>query len=157
MDERVETTKVNETVVKTKKKGELPPYAQRLPEHLTNLVRLVKNNAEIRRFTALGILNYLSQKGEIKGTKKYCSFKWNKFIVSTDGWSKVYTYKEPFFINCLVASFSSFANAATKTIDEFVKKEIQDSSSINEEETQKIVEQITSSKDDDVIVDNGNE
>lgn len=128
IEERVETTETNEVVKGTKKikkiKGELPPFAKKMPEVYTNLVRIIKNNAEIRRFTALGILNYLTQKGVINGEKKYVTFKWNKFTVTTDGWSREFSYKQPFFINCLVAAFSCFANSANKTIEDFVNSEI---------------------------------
>lgn len=126
--ERVETNEQNEVVKGTKRfkkvKGELPPFAKKMPETYTNLVRIIKNNAEIRRFTALGILNYLTQKGVINGEKKYVTFKWNKFTVTTDGWSREFSYKQPFFINCLVAAFSCFANSANKTIEDFVNSEI---------------------------------
>lgn len=126
--ERVETVETKETVKGTKRtkiaKGELPPFAKKMPEVYTNLIRIIKNNAEIRRFTALGILNYLKQKGVINGEKKYVTFKWNKFVVTADGWSREFSYKQAFFINCLVAAFSCFANSANKTIEDFVNSEI---------------------------------
>jgi len=132
-----------ERVAKSKKvKGELPTFAKKMPEHYTNLVRIIKNNAEIRRFTALGILNWLTQKGVINGTKKYVTFKWNKFMVTTDGWSREFSYKEPWFINCLVASFSCFANTATATIEEFVSKEITKKDEINNDAANNIAESI---------------
>ena len=119
--ERVETIETKETVKGTKRtkiaKGELPPFAKKMPEVYTNLIRIIKNNAEIRRFTALGILNYLKQKDIINGEKRYVTFKWNKFVVTADGWSRE-------FINCLVAAFSCFANSANKTIEDFVNSEI---------------------------------
>ena len=36
-----------------------------IPNHITELALIVKNNAQIRRYTAIGIINYLCQKGEI--------------------------------------------------------------------------------------------
>ena len=94
------------------------------PEHIANLVLIVKNNAEIRRFTALGILNYLLQKGQIKGNNRFVYFKWDKFVVKFGTMSRDYEYSEPFFINALVASFSSFSSSAQRTIDNFTRKEM---------------------------------
>lgn len=107
-----------------KKKDGLPPVAANFPEHVVQIALLIKNNAEIRRFTALGILNYLLQKGEIRGDKRYVSFKWNKFAVKANGLMREYSYNEPFFLNALVAAFSSFSASAQRTIDAFCKKEM---------------------------------
>lgn len=138
----------SEKVVKVKKvKGQLPPFAQKLPEHLTNLVRIIKNNAEIRHYTALGILNWLMQKGVIKGEKRYVEFKWNKFIITTDGWSREFSYREPFFINCLVASFSCFVNNAQKTINTYVNKEIKVTDEISSENAELITKSIIENSD----------
>lgn len=129
--ENTETTVVEETRPTTsklskdkKKKDGLPPFAANFPEHVVQIALLIKNNAEIRRFTALGILNYLLQKGEIRGDKRYVSFKWNKFAVKANGLMREYSYNEPFFLNALVAAFSSFSASAQRTIDAFCKKEM---------------------------------
>ena len=106
-----------------KTKG-IPPVANRYPEHVVQIALLIKNNAEIRRFTALGILNYLLQKGEISGNSRYVSFKWNKFAVKANGLMREYSYNEPFFLNALVAAFSSFSASAQRTIDHFCKQEM---------------------------------
>lgn len=98
--------------------------ADNYPKHFVDIALLMKNNAEIRRFTSLGILNYLLQKGEIKGDKRYVSFKWNKFCVKAGGLMREYSYNEPFFLNALVASFSSFSAAAQRVIDTFCRKEM---------------------------------
>ena len=109
---------------KKDKKKELPLITGRYPDHVVQIALLIKNNAEIRRFTALGILNYLLQKGEIKGTARYVSFKWNKFAVKCNGLMREYSYNEPFFLNALVASFASFSASAQRTIDHFCKQEM---------------------------------
>lgn len=129
--ENAETTVVEDTRPLTsklpkdkKKKDGLPPVVANFPEHVVQIALLIKNNAEIRRFTALGILNYLLQKGEIRGDKRYVSFKWNKFAVKANGLMREYSYNEPFFLNALVAAFSSFSASAQRTIDAFCKKEM---------------------------------
>lgn len=109
---------------KKEKKSNLPPAASMYPEHIVAVALIIKNNAEIRRFTALGILNYLLQKGEIKGDKRYVSFKWNKFAVKANGLMREFSYNEPFFLNALVAAFASFSASAQRTIDAFCKKEM---------------------------------
>ena len=93
------------------------------PAHLVKLVNLVKSNSDIRRYTSLGILNYLCQKGLINTTKGFVKFFWTKFSVNVNGLSVEYRYTEPFFLNCLIASFTSFANAAQKIIKVFCSKE----------------------------------
>lgn len=122
----ITTNEVDTSQQKTKKdkKKELPSVTGRYPDHIVQIALLIKNNAEIRRFTALGILNYLLQKGEIKGTARYVSFKWNKFAVKCNGLMREYSYNEPFFLNALVASFASFSASAQRTIDNFCKKEM---------------------------------
>lgn len=106
-----------------KSKG-IPDSAQDYPPHFVAIALLCKNNTEIRRFTSLGILNYLLQKGEIKGKSRYVSFKWNKFAVKCDGLMREYSYNEPFFLNALVASFTSFSASAQRVINDFCKKEM---------------------------------
>lgn len=97
------------------------------PEHIVKLVNLIKSNRDIRRYTSLGILNYLYQKGVLikkEGKIGYVQFNWTKFKVNNNGLSIEYRYTEPFFINCLIASFTSFANAAQKTIGAFCSIEL---------------------------------
>lgn len=119
-----ESAENNNTVNTKKKKNALPPIVNKFPDHIVQIALLIKNNAEIRRFTALGILNYLLQKKEISGDSRYVSFKWNKFAVKCNGLMREYSYTEPFFLNALVAAFASFSASAQRTIDNFCKKEM---------------------------------
>ena len=97
---------------------------ERFPAHIVNLVNIVKSNADIRRCTSLGILNFLSQKGAINAPKGFVEYYWTKFKVISGGLSTEYRYNEAFFINCLVAAFTSFSNQAQKTIRTFCSKEL---------------------------------
>lgn len=128
----------------------LPPVVKNFPEHVVQLALIIKNNAEIRRFTALGILNYLLQKGEISGDKRYVSFKWNKFAVKANGLMREYPYTEPFFINALVAAFTSFSASAQTTIDIFCHKEMSVGidKAVDQEEVNEIIGMTTSKSDD---------
>ena len=107
-----------------KSERKTPDAAKAFPEHMRNIAFLLKNNSEIRRFTSIGIINYLLQKGELKGEKRYVQFLWNKFAVKCDGLVKEYFYTEPFFLNCLTASFASFAASAQRTINAFTQAEM---------------------------------
>lgn len=102
----------------------LPAVVDNFPKHVVGIALLIKNNAEIRRFTALGVLNYLLQKGEITGDHRYVTFKWNKFAVKANNLMREYSYNEPFFLNALVAAFSSFSASAQRIIDEFCRQEM---------------------------------
>lgn len=128
--------------VRKNKKPGIPDTAKNYPEHYVNIALLIKNNAEIRRFTALGILNYLLQKGEIRGEHRYVTFKWNKFAVKCNGLMREYSYNEPFFLNALVASFSSFSASAQRTIDAFCHKEMSVgiTKAVDQDEVDNIVE-----------------
>ena len=99
-------------------------WSERVSEPTRNLVFILRNNSEIRRYTSIGILNYLLQKGEIKGEKRYVDFLWNKFAVKVDGFVREFRYTEPFFMNCFIASFSSFSAAAQRTINIFCEEEM---------------------------------
>ena len=95
----------------------------RYPDHVFNLFLIINNNAEIRRFTALGIIKYLLKNEVISGKKNYVTFMPNKFSVTSDGLSREYFYTETFFLNALVASFASFSASAQNTIDIYTNAE----------------------------------
>lgn len=101
----------------------LPKFTERIPDETLAVALLVKNNAEVKRFTALNILNWLMQKGEISGNHRYVVFKFDKFAVRCNGLTREYTYREPFFINALVAAFTCLAHSAEKVIGRFVEAE----------------------------------
>ncbi|AXH74517.1 MAG: hypothetical protein KNU04_gp72 [crAssphage sp. isolate ctbg_1] len=138
----VETTSFNSKPVR-KHKSYLSDttWANRVSEATRNLVFILRNNVEIRRYTSIGILNYLLQKGEIKGKKRKVDFLWNKFAVKVDGFTREFKYTEPFFINCFVASFSSFSASAQQRINAFCEEEMTVSASeaVNLEEINNII------------------
>lgn len=162
VDETVTSRKFNKRFNKFRQKNEkgLPVVTDRFPQHQVGIALLIKNNAEIRRFTALGVLNYLLQKGEISGDKRFVSFKWNKFAVKANGLMREYSYSEPFFLNALVASFSSFSASAQKVIDNFCNVELNStiSDSVNANEVATIVEANDKHKDDaNCVIEDENE
>lgn len=108
------------------RRAELQRVIENTPEHTRNLVYLVKNNAEIRRFTALSIINMMKQKNMIdKDAKCYVSFLFNKYSVNVNGLRQEFTYNNDIFIKSLVAAFPAFAYNAEKVINEYLKVENQ--------------------------------
>lgn len=106
------------------------------PQHIVNLVSLLKSNSDIRRYTSFTILNYLSQKGIIEDSTGYVQFNWKKFRVTNHGISVEYRYTNTFFLNCLIASFTCFANKGQRVIAEYCSKEfpatfVQDDAEVN--------------------------
>ncbi len=84
------------------------------------LALIVKNNAEIRRFTSKNIREHLLKEGRIKEDDKvFVEFYWNKFSVRTNGLSNEYFYRESFFIKALILSFEQFSENASATIAAF--------------------------------------
>lgn len=96
-------------------------------EHL-NLTSLLNNNKDIKVYTALGIIDFLKESGQIpQDAKCYVSFYIEKFAVSVNGLNTEYRYNVPFFDNALVDSFAKFASKASNIINsyrDFVEKEL---------------------------------
>ena len=131
-----EVNTVNENTVATKQENTPTNSKGRtiknIPNHVTELALIVKNNVQIRRYTAIAIINYLCQKGEIskisaeeqaKGKGNYVNFLWDKFTVKSNGLSRDYRYTEKFFITALIGSFTSFAANSKEVIINFLKEE----------------------------------
>jgi hypothetical protein len=116
----VEKTKPKTVVGKEKREINVD-----VPEHILEIAYIPKDNAAIRRYTSLNILNHLSQTGVIRkdGKGNFVKFLWNKFRVSSDGIIKEYSYREQFFLTALISAFSQFASNAQETIATFMEKE----------------------------------
>lgn len=118
--------KQNNKNKKEYKRTYVPERYAKLPKHILEIVFIIKFNAEIRRFTAKGIINTLFTRDEIKAKCPYVKFLWNKFVVNTNGLNREYNYNETFFINSLIASFQCFAETAQETIKKFCSEELND-------------------------------
>lgn len=130
---------------KNKKEHKLtyvPERYAKLPKHILEVVFIIKFNAEIRRFTAKGIINTLFTRDEIKTKRPYIKFLWNKFVINTNGLNHEYNYNETFFINSLIASFQCFAEIAQETINKFCSEELSDDhiADISSDNVNKIIE-----------------
>lgn len=87
------------------------------------LALIVKNNAEIRRFTSKNIIAALNEGEQNPDDKVHVEFLWNKFKVSkkvgNTNISTEYLYTESFFIKAFVKSFEQFSASSTNTLAAF--------------------------------------
>lgn len=134
--------KQNNKNKKEHKRIYVPERYAKLPKHILEVVFIIKFNAEIRRFTAKGIINTLFTRDEIKTKHPYIKFLWNKFVINTNGLNREYNYNETFFINSLIASFQCFAEIAQETINKFCLEELSDDhiADISSDNINKIIE-----------------
>ena len=108
---------------KTDKRG--IPVGINVPQHILNVVCIVKFNAAFRRHTSLNILHTLEDDGRINNSKgAYVDFLWNKFRVTADGGlRREYRYTEDLFIDALVKAHADVATDNQKVINSMIDTE----------------------------------
>lgn len=101
---------------KTDKRG--VPVGINVPQHILDVVCIVKFNAAFRRHTSLNILHTLEDDGRICNSKgAYVDFLWNKFRVTADGGlRREYRYTEDLFIDALVKAHADVASDSQRVI-----------------------------------------
>lgn len=101
---------------KTDKRG--VPVGINVPQHILDVVCIVKFNAAFRRHTSLNILHALEDDRRICNSKgAYVDFLWNKFRVTTDGGlRKEYRYTDDLFIDALVKAHADVASDSQRVI-----------------------------------------
>lgn len=101
---------------KTDKRG--IPVGINVPQHILDVVCIVKFNAAFRRHTSLNILHTLEDDGRICNSKgAYVDFLWNKFRVTTDGGlRREYRYTDDLFIDALVKAHADVASDNQRAI-----------------------------------------
>ena len=77
-NEKVNVQEETEEVIDNSSKKVVPIDAAKFPEHIRNIGICLRYNADLRRFVAKAIINYLTQKGEINGNSKFVKFGYNK-------------------------------------------------------------------------------
>ena len=102
--------------VKTDKRG--VPVGINVPQHILDVVCIVKFNAAFRRHTSLNILHALEDDGRICNSKgAYVDFLWNKFRVTADGGlRREYRYTDDLFIDALVKAHADVASDSQRVI-----------------------------------------
>ena len=108
---------------KTDKRG--VPVGINVPQHILDVVCIVKFNAAFRRHTSLNILHTLEDDGRINNSKgAYVDFLWNKFRVTADGGlRREYRYTEDLFIDALVKAHADVATDNQKIINSMIDTE----------------------------------
>lgn len=108
---------------KTDKRG--VPVGINVPQHILDVVCIVKFNAAFRRHTSLNILHTLEDDGRINNSKgAYVDFLWNKFRVTADGGlRREYRYIEDLFIDALVKAHADVATDNQKVISSMIDTE----------------------------------
>lgn len=108
---------------KTDKRG--VPVGINVPQHILDVVCIVKFNAAFRRHTSLNILHTLEDDGRINNSKgAYVDFLWNKFRVTADGGlRREYRYTEDLFIDALVKAHADVATNNQKVINSMIDTE----------------------------------
>lgn len=108
---------------KTDKRG--VPVGINVPQHILDVVCIVKFNAAFRRNTSLNILHTLEDDGRINNSKgAYVDFLWNKFRVTADGGlRREYRYTEDLFIDALVKAHADVATDNQKAISSMIDTE----------------------------------
>lgn len=101
---------------KTDKRG--VPVGINVPQHILEVVCIVKFNAAFRRHTSLNILHTLEDDGRICNSKgAYVDFLWNKFRVTADGGlRREYRYTDDLFIDALVKAHADVASDSQRVI-----------------------------------------
>jgi hypothetical protein len=101
---------------KTDKRG--VPVEINVPQHILDVVCIVKFNAAFRRHTSLNILHTLEDDGRIYNAKgAYVDFLWNKFRVTADGGlRREYRYTDDLFIDALVKAHADVASDSQRVI-----------------------------------------
>lgn len=108
---------------KTDKRG--VPVGINVPQHILDVVCIVKFNAAFRRHISLNILHTLEDDGRINNSKgAYVDFLWNKFRVTADGGlRREYRYIEDLFIDALVKAHADVATDNQKVINSMIDTE----------------------------------
>lgn len=108
---------------KTDKRG--VPVGINVPQHILDVVCIVKFNAAFRRHTSLNILHTLEDDDRINNSKgAYVDFLWNKFRVTADGGlRREYRYTEDLFIDALVKAHADVATDNQKVINSMIDTE----------------------------------
>lgn len=108
---------------KTDKRG--VPVGINVPQHILDVVCIVKFNAAFRRHTSLNILHTLEDDGRINNSKgAYVDFLWNKFRVTADGGlRREYRYTEDLFIDALVKAHADVATDNQNVINSMIDTE----------------------------------
>lgn len=103
------------------KKNVKKPAVPQTSIELQGVVKIVRYNANIKRHTALNILNAFVEDGFIDEAKgAFVSFEWDKYIVKSKGVAKEYQYDKT-FVTALVKAHEDMSKDSSKAIKDYIK------------------------------------
>lgn len=109
--------------VNTGKRVTVHDKVAKLPEHISNIVYILNNNAEIRRFTSLAIIKELAAANVVNDTDKvFIKFGLGKYSVCINGLNHEYTFENDLFVEAFDKAFKDFANHGHKVLQAFIKE-----------------------------------
>ena len=114
---------------------------ENVPEHIKNIVYVLNNNAEIRRYTSLAMIKTLRESNIVSETDKvYIKFGISKFGIIINGLKTEQFYNSTdLFIDAFASAFPAFAYNAQKLINTFCEIENKDIDSNEVEQTAKSI------------------
>lgn len=126
------TNKTFKRPVNTGKRVTVHDKVAKLPEHIANIVYILNNNAEIRRFTSLAMIKELAANNVVTDTDKvFIKFGLGKYSVCINGLNHEYTFENNLFVEAFDKAFKDFSNHGHKVLQAFIKETNKKSESDN--------------------------
>lgn len=130
------------------------------PDYIVNLVKFIKRNQDISRYTALAVINILKNRGDIpKNYITYVEFKFSCYTVTAksaeqdfknrDYVKRDYYYDNRDFYIAICSALTNIANNAVVTLNDFYKHSnvSPENSKEESEEIKKVATEVFSSID----------
>lgn len=96
---------------------------EKTPEHIRNIVYILNNNAEIRRFTSLAMIKELRAcKAVPENSNVFIKFGLGKYSVCVNGLNHEYTFKNNLFVDSFEKAFEDFAKHGHSILQAFVNE-----------------------------------
>ena len=117
------TNKTFKRPVNTGKRVTVHDKIAKLPKHIGNVVYILNDNAEIRRFTSKRMITELIKANVITDTDKvFIKFGLGKYSVCINGLNHEYTFENNLFVEAFDKAFKDFANHGHEAIQAFIKE-----------------------------------
>ena len=105
---------------------------EKTPEHIRNIVYILNNNAEIRRFTSLAMIKELRAcKAVPENSNVFIKFGLGKYSVCVNGLNHEYTFENNLFVDSFEKAFEDFTKHGHSILQAFVNEVIKEENSDN--------------------------
>ena len=96
---------------------------EKTPEHIRNIVYILNNNAEIRRFTSLAMIKELRAcKAVPENSNVFIKFGLGKYSVCVNGLNHEYTFENNLFVDSFEKAFEDFTKHGHAILQAFVNE-----------------------------------